>query len=540
MAKTLRCAIYTRKSSEEGLEQDFNSLDAQRDACLAYIASQKSGGWVAIKEPYDDGGFTGGNMDRPALKRLLENIQAGRVNIVVVYKIDRLTRSLMDFAKLVEVFDKHGVTFVSVTQSFSTVTSMGRLTLNVLLSFAQFEREVTGERIRDKFAASKQRGMWMGGPVPLGYEVKARKLLLKPAAAETVRQIYQLYLKLGCVRLLQQALAVQGIRLNNGNVLSRGALYNMLANPIYIGQISHKGICYPGQHQRIIDRDLWDQVQQQLKDNRVGNKTLSRKTEPSPLSGKLFDESGERLVPVHANKKGRRYRYYISHNLTTAPKDATKRGWRLPGQELDQTIVRVALPILQDQNVIADVLSEAGVKSQDMVVVLQAVSKVDAIGIIEQFVERVELGSHGIRLTLSLASLVPTTETPIKIIRDISMQMKRRGVEMRMVVGGIEPTKVDPVLIKAIARSQQWFEELVSGKVKTISDIAKREGVTGPAISCRIQLAFLAPDIVEAIIAGRQPADLTTQKLIRGTDLPLDWAEQRRILGFRPSQNLTA
>ena len=533
MAKTLRCAIYTRKSCEEGLEQEFNSLDAQRESCLAYIASQKSEGWVAIKESYDDGGYSGGNMDRPALKKLLANIETGRVNIVVVYKIDRLTRSLMDFAKLVEVFDKHGVTFVSVTQSFNTTTSMGRLTLNVLLSFAQFEREVTGERIRDKIAASKKKGIWMGGIVPLGYEVKERKLLIKPKEAETARQIYKRYLELGCVRLLQKELAEQGIRSVKGNTLSRGTLYKMLSNPIYIGQIRHKGICHTGQHEAIIDEMLWQQVQEHMAGNRIGNKIHSRKTEPSPLAGKLFDVSGERLVPVHANKKGRRYRYYISESLQKNPKDPAKRGWRLPGQELDKTVIQAALQILQDQKTIATTLSESDIPSKHLATALTMVSKITPETLIERFVERVELSPDSIRLTLSLASLVPTTDIPIKIIHDIPMQLRRRGVEMRMVVGNHPGSaNVDQTLVRTIAQAHQWSQEILSGKMPTLTAIAKRENLDLGHVSRVINLAFLAPNIVEAIVAGRQPTELTAHKLLKQIDLPMDWAEQNRLLGI--------
>ena len=256
----LRCAIYTRKSSEEGLDQDFNSLHAQREACEAYIASQKHEGWRLVKTHYDDGGFSGGNMERPALKQLLKEIESGSVNIVIVYKVDRLTRSLTDFSKIIELFDKHGVSFVSVTQQFNTTSSMGRLTLNVLLSFAQFEREVTGERIRDKIAASKQKGMWMGGFVPLGYDIKDRKLLINAKEAKTVQYIYCRYLELGCVRLLKEDLDRNGIYSKvrgqkGGCSFSRGTLYRILSNAIYIGQINHKGTCHPGQHKAIIDQD---------------------------------------------------------------------------------------------------------------------------------------------------------------------------------------------------------------------------------------------------------------------------------------------
>jgi site-specific DNA recombinase len=271
----VRCAIYTRKSSEEGLEQSFNSLHAQREACEAYVLSQRHEGWQAIATKYDDGGYSGGNMERPALKRLLEDIAARRINTVVVYKVDRLTRSLADFAKIVETFDKQGISFVSVTQQFNTTTSMGRLTLNVLLSFAQFEREVTGERIRDKIAASKRKGMWMGGVVPLGYELRDRNLVVHRSDADAVKQIFELYLKLGCVSRLKEHLEQQGIhskkrisrtgRASGGAVYSRGALYGMLQNRIYLGEITHKGSSYPGQHAAITDQALWDQIQARFK-----------------------------------------------------------------------------------------------------------------------------------------------------------------------------------------------------------------------------------------------------------------------------------
>ena len=318
----IRCAIYTRKSSEEGLEQSFNSLDAQREACEAYIVSQRHEGWQLIPTKYDDGGFSGGNMERPALKRLLADIAARRVDNVVVYKVDRLTRSLADFAKIVEQFDKQGISFVSVTQQFNTTTSMGRLTLNVLLSFAQFEREVTGERIRDKVAASKRKGMWMEGVVPLGYDLVDRHLVLNPAEADQVKQIYQTYLRLGCVANLQAHLEKEGIRskkrtsrtgrTSGDAIFSRGALYLMLHNRIYLGEIVHKDASFPGQHPAIIDQKLWDQVQLQFQSNLQAARKRPRTTEQSLLMGLIYDEQGNRFTPSHANKKGRRYRYYVS------------------------------------------------------------------------------------------------------------------------------------------------------------------------------------------------------------------------------------
>jgi site-specific DNA recombinase len=527
-----RCAIYTRKSSEEGLEQDFNSLHAQREACEAYIKSQKHEGWQIIKAAYDDGGISGGTMERPALQRLLEDIRHHKIDIVVVYKVDQLTRSLSDFAKIVDLFDDKGVSFVSVTQQFNTTSSMGRLTLNVLLSFAQFEREVTGERIRDKIAASKKKGIWMGGPLPLGYEVKDRKLLITPQEAETVRYIYQRYLALKCVRVLHRDLAERGIRSARGHILSRGTLYNMLSNPIYLGQIAHKGHCYPGQHEAIVEKALWERVQHHIASNRVGNKSKTRKTDPSPLAGKLFDASGERLVPVHAKKEGRRYRYYVSRSLTTGIKASATSGWRLPALELEHAVAQAINNILEDREAIVSVLHEADVALYHVETTLKVANESDASILITQFIQRVELQQNEMRLVLSLSSLLPANHSPITLTRDVPLKMKRRGVEMRMIIGDTTPTKVDPILIRTLARAHAWYDDFVSGRVTTLAEIATRHNIDKGDVSRVVNLAFLAPDIVEDIIAGRQPADLTAQKLLRNTCLPLEWAEQRRALDY--------
>ena len=350
-AGSTRCAIYTRKSSEDGLEQAFNSLDAQREACLAYITSQRHEGWKALPTHYDDGGFSGGTLNRPAVQQLLADIRAGRVDLVVIYKVDRLTRSLADFAKLVEIFDAQGVSFVSITQHFNTTTSIGRLTLNMLLSFAQFEREVTGERIRDKIAASKRRGMWMGGPLPLGYDVRNRKLVINEAEAETVRHIFRSYRELGSVRLLAQRLADEGIRSKlhcradgstwGGKLQSRGALYLMLQNRLYRGEISHKGAVYPGEHAAVIDAVLWDAVQQQLVDHRANRSDRPKGAMPNPFAGLLHDETGDRLVPSHAVKSGKRYRYYVSARLITGSRTDAPDGMRVPAAEVENGIMSV-------------------------------------------------------------------------------------------------------------------------------------------------------------------------------------------------------
>ena len=344
----IRCGIYTRKSSEEGLEQEFNSLQAQREACEAFIDSQRHEGWICLRAAYDDGGFSGATMDRPALQRLLADVKAGRIDTVVVYKIDRLTRSLADFAKIVEILDARGASFVSVTQQFNTTTSMGRLTLNVLLSFAQFEREVIGERIRDKIAASKKKGMWMGGVPPLGYGVRDHKLVTIDSEADTVRLIFRRYAELGSVRLLKAELEARGIKSKSwtsasarpvgGKSFSRGALYLMLQNRTYLGEIVHKGQLHPGEHTPIIDQPLWDAVQEQLAGNTARRQCGRRTRQSSLLAGMLFDGDGNRMTPSHAGKKSAHYRYYVSGSLITKDRTETSAGLRIPAVEIEQLV----------------------------------------------------------------------------------------------------------------------------------------------------------------------------------------------------------
>jgi site-specific DNA recombinase len=423
-----RCAIYTRKSSEEGLEQDFNSLHAQREACEAFIKSQASEGWWLVRTAYDDGGLSGASMERPALQRLLDHIRQGLVEVVVVYKVDRLTRSLADFAKMVELFDAHQVSFVAVTQQFNTTTSMGRLTLNVLLSFAQFEREVTGERIRDKITASKRKGIWMGGVVPLGYNLHERRLLINPAEAEVVRQIFGRYLELGCVRLLKDELDRRGVvsklrttgngTPSNGYSFSRGALYAVLSNPLYIGEIRHCGVRHPGQHQPIVDQELWEKVQRQLREHAVRRRLRAVKVEPSPLAGKLFDPSGAGLTPSHALKGGRRYLYYISRGLNIGPAHRVRDGWRLPAPDLERTLAAAAQQLLTDEPAIATAVEEAGVAASQIPSVLETTrawsrklqSEPEAALALRTLIERVELRRDGMRLSLRLPLLAEGSE----------------------------------------------------------------------------------------------------------------------------------
>ena len=345
---TVRCAIYTRKSSEEGLEQEFNSLQAQREACGAFINSQRHEGWVCQRAAYDDGGFSGATMDRPALQQLLADVKAGRVDTIVVYKIDRLTRSLADFAKIVEILDAASASFVSVTQQFNTTTSMGRLTLNVLLSFAQFEREVIGERIRDKIAASKKKGMWMGGVPPLGYRAQDRKLVIVESEAEIVRFIFRRYAELGSVQWLRDELEALSIQsklrtsasggISGGKPFARGALHLMLQNRIYRGEIVHNEQSYAGEHQPIIGQPLWDAVQTQLAGNAAQHNDCGKTRQPGLLAGMLFDGDGHRMTPSHAVKKGTRYRYYVSRSLITSDRTEGSAGLRIPAAEIEQLV----------------------------------------------------------------------------------------------------------------------------------------------------------------------------------------------------------
>lgn len=338
IVRKLRCAVYSRKSSEEGLDMEFNSLEAQREACEAYVASHKQEGWLLVPDRYDDGGFSGGTLERPALKRLLADIEAGRVDVVVVYKIDRLSRSLMDFAKLVEAFDRRSVTFVSVTQSFNTTTSMGRLTLNILLSFAQFEREVTGERIRDKFAASRKKGMWMGGWAPFGYEVKNRKLVINENDAKTVRWIFRRFVTLGSATLLARELQQKNVRNRYGQAIDKGALYKMLNNRTYIGDAVHKGTAYPGEHDAIIDRKLWDEVHSILQESPRKRAAKHRAQTPALLKGLIFDSAGVAMSPTHTRRRGKLYRYYVSQQAIKGSV-ASSGVFRVPAGEIEEMVV---------------------------------------------------------------------------------------------------------------------------------------------------------------------------------------------------------
>lgn len=540
----LRCAIYTRKSSDEGLEQEFNSLHAQREACEAFIKSQKHEGWQLIKTAYDDGGISGGTMERPALKNLLADISLGLVDIVVVYKVDRLTRSLADFAKMVELFDKHKVSFVSVTQQFNTTSSMGRLTLNVLLSFAQFEREVTGERIRDKISASKKKGMWMGGFSPLGYDIVEKKLIPNSTEAQTVKYIYESYLELGSVRELAEHLQQQGIYSKSrdnatrpgGAEFSRGALYHLLANPLYIGKIRFKGSLYYGQHEGIISQELWDAVQQHMASNREGavkSYTISKNV---LLVRKLFDAvTQEALVVVHANKKGRKYRYYISGSLRNQTRRDNPNAWRIPAQEIEVIVASSVKQMLLDTHAIADTAQASSLPANYLPSIINAAKQIaDDEQRIFQLINRVNLQNDSITISVSINSLMPdnTIHLP-SITKTFPITIKRKGVEMKMVINGSKepsPANHDNKLIAAIAKANIWLSWLTSGDVASIAEIADIEKNDRTYVARIIKLAFLAPEIVEQIISGKQPITLNVEKLTKQIDLPYYWNEQRRII----------
>ena len=549
---TKLCAVYTRKSSEEGLEQDFNSLHAQREACEAFIRSQQGEGWRLVATAYDDGGLSGGTLNRPALQRLLADIAAGRVQIVVVYKVDRLTRSLMDFAKIVELFDRHGASFVAVTQQFNTTTSMGRLTLNILLSFAQFEREVTGERIRDKIAASKRKGMWMGGVTPLGYEARDRKLVIVPPEAEIVRLIYAKYQELGSVRLLQQHLAEAGIRSKirthrdgrvvGGRPFSRGALYALLSNPVYIGEIAHKGIRHAGLHRPILERCLWEAVQDQLREQAPVSGTRGAKVSRSPLLGKIFDHAGSRLTPSHAVKNGRRYRYYVSRGLVTGSSRENPDGWRLPAPQIERLVADAAMEELADRKSVTGALEKAEVPTEQFPSVLASAdlwsqrlrSDTHRHDALLRLIDRVELGRSSFRVSVNLGALLESPDRQIILARESALTIKRRGVEMRLVLGSgaSKEARVDRVLLKEVARARRCFEALLSGRAASVEAAAALEGIDKSYVSRLLPLAFLSPDIVQAIVRGSQPAHMTAKALIQRIDLPLDWLAQRQTLGF--------
>lgn len=556
-SKRVRCAIYTRKSSEEGLDQSFNSLEAQREACCAFVLSQKHEGWDVLSNRYDDGGFSGGTTERPALQQLLSDIKSGKVDTVVVYKVDRLTRSLADFAKIIEIFDSHKVSFVSVTQHFNTTTSMGRLTLNVLLSFAQFEREITGERIRDKVAASKKKGIWMGGMVPLGYDCVDRRLVVNQGEADTVRAIFRHYLRLGCVRKLKEFLEHKQIhskvrrssagRTDGGAVYSRGALHHLLRNRIYLGEIVHRGQSFPGQHQPIVSLKLWSQVGARLQENNQAHRAGKSNSTPSLLCGRLFDVNGVRFTPTHAVKNGKRYRYYTSQCVVqkTGSRPIVAR---FPAQELESFVSAQIGLLLQTPDKFTAGMKIGPSKDAAAKRALELAKEWPGIEIlrrcdfIKKVLKRVTVGDTTVcteidRVKLlatlightsgALPRLIPHKSESLKL--NGNLQILRRGSELRIIAAdGGSGFVGEPVqsLVKAVARAHDWHERIVAGEFKTVDQLAQKSGLTRRYVRRILQCAILSPQITEALLTGKHRPDLTLKEILHG--VPLDWREQEK------------
>jgi site-specific DNA recombinase len=522
--KPVRCAIYTRVSTDHGLEQDFNSLDAQHDAAQAYIRSQTHAGWVLIRSRYDDGGYSGGSTERPALQRLLADVRNRKVDVIVVYKVDRLTRSLADFAKLVELFDGHGVSFVSVTQQFNTTTSMGRLTLNVLLSFAQFEREVTSERIRDKIAASKRKGLWVGGMVPLGYETKDRKIVVVEEEAERVRTIFRRYLELGSLNRLMADLRERGIatklrslktgRTVGGIPFTRGPLAHFLLNRFYIGEIVFKGEVLPGEQPAIIDRDLFDAVQAKLNDQR-NNHTIARGKSEALLIGHIYDDRGNRMTPTHASKGGIKYRYYLSSSLLHGQAERAGSVRRVPAAEVEALVASAVRRHLEDstesddRDLIRNYVVRVEVQADQLAVELKAEAFNDPSNAVDDD-----------RLVLR----VPWRKTPMKRRREIIVPVSEPGQDPRPIRAETRVT-----LVASIARGRRWLDEIVAGTVKSVEQIAARDKCSIRQVNMTISLAFLAPELVQAAVEGRLPRGIGVTRL---RDAPAEWSRQFAMLGL--------
>jgi site-specific DNA recombinase len=532
--KAVRCAIYTRVSTDHGLDQEFNSLDAQYDAASAYIKSQAHAGWTLIRSRYDDGGYSGGSTDRPYLQRMLDDIRARKLDVIVVYKVDRLTRSLADFAKLVELFDAHGVSFVSVTQQFNTTTSMGRLTLNVLLSFAQFEREVTSERIRDKIAASKRKGLWVGGTLPLGYHMKDDKVTVIEHEAERVRLIYRRYLELGGVNALVRDLRERNIRTKSrllatgatrGDVhFGRGSVFYLLRNRFYIGEVKYKDEILPGEQPAIMDRALFEAVQQKLTDQWT-TRSITRNASDHLLTGLLFDDVGHRMIPTHATKSGIRYRYYVSlpHRHGESKTASVGSVSRIPATEIEDVIVKSLQEYLIAQK-------ERPSSSAARVVDRKALQ--DAIA-------RIEVHEDHLAIRLKSADGEETSDTTDDHLVSIPWQKppSRRSRQILLPHGiprnEVRPTRIErrARLVSAIARGRRWLEEIVTGSVTDVQQIATRQKCSVRQVNMTISLAFLAPDLVRAAVEGRLPRGIGVERL---RDAPAEWGQQFEALGLNP------
>jgi DNA invertase Pin-like site-specific DNA recombinase len=519
-AKQVRCGIYTRVSDDQGLEQDFNSLHAQYEASQAYIRSQAHAGWTLIRSKYDDGGFSGGNTERPALQRLLEDVRSGKVDIIVVYKVDRLTRSLADFAKLVELFDQNCVSFVSVTQQFNTTTSMGRLTLNVLLSFAQFEREVTSERIRDKIAASKRKGLWVGGMAPLGYDTKDRKISANRAEAERVRTIFRSYHRLGSLGLLMAELRAKGIvtkvrTLKTGETVggipfTRGPLAHLLRNRFYIGEVSFKGEVLAGEQPAIIDRDLFEAVQVKLSAQVTSHKASRAKSE-ALLLGRIYDDRGHRMSPSHVRKRGIKYRYYISSALLQGrPKQAGAVS-RVPAKQIEDLVATAVRGHFKESAETTDAV---------------LIHKHDVLAEIQQDQIIIELAGASSKRKRNDRNVIAVPWRKVSPIRrrEILPPETGRSQDARPI-----RSENRALLISSISQGRRWLNEITTDPTANAASIAQREGLTARQVNLTISLAFLAPELVKAAIEGRLPHGHGVSRM---RDLPAEWTRQRQMLGL--------
>jgi site-specific DNA recombinase len=553
--KLVRAAVYCRVSTDESLHLEFNSLHAQREACEAYIVSQRQEGWTVVATTYDDGGYSGGTLERPALQRLLAAIAAGQIDTIVIYKIDRLSRSLTDFAKIVEVLDRARASFISVTQSFNTTTSMGRLTLNVLLSFAQFEREVGAERVRDKIAASKAKGMFMGGVAPLGYEAKERKLVINEDEAETIRRTFNMYLKLASVLRLEEELDRQGIRsklrtsckgiVTGGRRFTRGALYALLQNPIYIGKVRHRENLYEGQHDAILNDETFERAQALLAKNRVEYRTRGCRTDMPLLTGLAWDHHGRRLSPSHTKKGAARYRYY-----STKPNlDLRSKATRVAAADLERVVTKRLSRLLKDRSELYSLVQPFTPDAVSLEAVFFAASEAQRVlssdakakqrELISGLVSRIDVLTDEVVIQvrpaalMHLANLTAVEQCPVELMVPVRLFRKAREVRLAIVPeqGEGEPAK-DPALIKVITKAWEARNALFNGGGASVKEIAAGLRMDPDYFTVLVKLGFLAPSIVEAILNGRQPIELTRQKLARIRHLPFDWPEQEQLVGF--------
>ncbi|MHC2286832.1 recombinase family protein [Bradyrhizobium barranii] len=536
LRKAVRCAIYTRVSTEHGLDQEFNSLDAQHEAASAYIKSQAHAGWTQIRSRYDDGGYSGGSTDRPNLQKLLDDVRAHKIDVIVVYKVDRLTRSLADFAKLVELFDAHAVSFVSVTQQFNTTTSMGRLTLNVLLSFAQFEREVTSERIRDKIAASKRKGLWVGGPLPLGYEMKDGKVIVVEEEAERVRFIFKRYRELSGVNALVRDLRQRDIRTKTrplatgatrgGIPFGRGTLFYLLRNRFYIGEVKYKGEILPGEQPPIMDRLTFDAVQQKLTDQWSTRSAIRNASDPL-LAGLLFDDAGYRMVSTHATKASIRYRYYVSSpHLHGESKSATLGSVsRVPAANIEELVVK---SLKEHRSTEDGAFAPDVARASDRQTILEWVERIDVYR--DRLLVRLK-SDHPADLADASSRdghhlSIPWQKPPSKRPRQILLP---HGVSRN----AVRPERAErrARLVAAIARGRRWLAEIVSGSITGVDQIASRERCSVRQVNMTISLAFLAPDLVKAAVEGRMPRGIGVERL---REAPAEWRRQFEVLGLNP------